>query len=209
IGGLPSHKRIELPIDLKYRNIKGSISKEVRMGIEQKSSVATSYIGDMEFTRKEEYIMQSLADILRIKLRDAIREEKGGTYNIYCYNRIYRIPQSHYDINFGFGCDPKRVDELVTAFHSVLDSIKTFGPDETVMIKIKESQRRQRELDLKENRFWTGTISDYLENNDDLSMIPDYEKWIDELTAENIKDCANKYLGDDVVKVVLYPGKGS
>jgi len=207
LGGLPSHKRIDIPIDLKYRNIKGSISKEVRMGIEPKSSVAASYVGDMDFTRKDEHLMQSLVDILRIKLRDAIREEKGGTYGVYCYNRIYRIPQNHYDINFGFGCDPKRVDELMKTLYSVLDSIKTFGPDEIVMTKIKESQRRQRELDVKENEFWTGTISDYLENNEDPSVLQDYNKWIDEMTADDIKDCANKYLGNDFVKVVLYPGK--
>jgi len=209
LGGLPSHNRVDVPVDLKFKDIKGSISKIVKKGIEPKSSVAITYVGNMDFTRKTEYLMQSLVDILRIKLRETIREDKSGTYGVYCYKQIYRIPQAHYDINFGFGCDPRRVDELVETFHTVLDSIKTFGPDETIMTKVKESQRRQRELDIKKNSFWIGIISDYLENNEDPSEILNYNKWIDEMTAEDIKECANEYLGDDVVKVVLYPAEES
>ena len=209
LGGLPSHKRVDVPVDLKYKNIKGSISKIVRKGIEPKSSVAITYVGNMNFSRKTEHLMQSLVEILKIKLRETLREDKGGTYGVYCYDQIYRIPQAHYDINFGFGCDPKRVDELIKTFHSVLDSIKTFGPDETVMTKVKETQKRQRELYVKKNSFWIGILSDYLENNDDPSVILDYNKWIDEMTADDIKECANKYLGDDVVKVVLYPAEES
>jgi zinc protease len=93
----------------------------------------------------------------------------------------------------------------VQAFYSVLDSIKTFGPDDVVMTKIKETQKRQRELNLKQNNFWDNEISDYLENNDDPLQILNYNLWVDELTADDIKNAADKYLGDNVVKVVLYP----
>ncbi|MCW8962036.1 MAG: hypothetical protein OQK29_10770, partial [Ignavibacteriaceae bacterium] len=126
-------------------------------------------------------------------------------YGVYAYDQIYRIPTAHYSINFGFGCNPDRVDELVQAFYSVLDSIKTFGPDDVVMTKIKETQKRQRELNLKQNKFWNNEISDYLENNDDPMQILNYNQWVDELTADDIKNAADKYLGKNVVKVVLYP----
>ncbi len=53
LGGLPSLKRNEKPIDLKYTNIKGEINKEVYKGIEQKSSVAIAYVGDMNWSREE------------------------------------------------------------------------------------------------------------------------------------------------------------
>ncbi|MDP2362846.1 MAG: insulinase family protein, partial [Ignavibacteria bacterium] len=64
LGGLPSLSRNEKPIDLKYSNIKGEISKEVFKGIEQKSSVAIAYAGDMDWNRKNEYILESLMDII-------------------------------------------------------------------------------------------------------------------------------------------------
>ncbi len=205
LGSLPSYASNEKPVDLKYRDVRGAITKEVKRGIEPKSMIAVTYVGDMDWSRKNVYIMQSLADILNIKLRESIREEKGGTYGVRCYNQIYRIPQSHYSINFRFGCNPERVDELAGVFNSVLDSIKTYGPDETVMTKIKEVQKRQRELSLKQNGFWNAILNDYLQNNEEPEGMLDYYQWVDELTADDIKNCANMYLGDNVVKVVLYP----
>jgi zinc protease len=185
--------------------INGSINKEVIRGIEPRSSVAITYVGNMDYSRKNEYILESLVEVLDIKLREVLREDKGGTYGVYCYDQVYRIPDSHYSLNFGFGCNPERVDELVRAFNGVLDSIKTLGPDNVVMTKIIESQKRQRELDLKENGFWKDVVSDYLENNEDPAGMLYYNKWMDDLTADDIKEAANEYLGNNVVKVVLYP----
>lgn len=205
LGGLPSTNSNEKPVDLNYKNVKGSINKDVIKGIEPKSSVAITYVGDMDYSRKNEYILESLVQVLDIKLREILREEKGGTYGVYCYDQVYRIPEAHYSLNFGFGCNPERVDELVKDFNIVLDSIKTFGPDKVVMTKIIEGQKRQRELDLKENGFWKDVVSDYLENNENPEGMLKYNTWVNELTAEDIKKAANEYIDDNVVKVVLYP----
>ena len=205
LGGLPAAGRVEGPVDLKYKPVRGEISKEVRKGIEPKSGVKVTYVGDMDFSRRNEYLMQSLVDVLNIKLREAIREDKGGTYGVGVYKAIYRFPKPHYDLNFEFGCSPDRVDELTKTFYSVLDSIKTLGPDETVMTKVKETQKRQLEVRLKQNNYWSGMLSDYLQNNDNPDEMLDYSKWVDEMTADDIKASANEYLGKNVVKVVLYP----
>ena len=207
LGGLPSLNRNEKPIDLKYTNIKGEINKEIYKGMEQKSSVAIAYVGDMDWSRKNEHTMESLMDVLNIKLREAVREDKGGTYGIGAYQRIYRIPESHYTININFGCSPDRVDELVATVFQVLDSIKTFGPDNDVMVKIKEIQKRQRELSLKKNSFWKGIVSNYVQYNENPVELLNYNNWVDEITTEDIKQAANQYLNKDVVKVVLYPEK--
>jgi len=144
-------------------------------------------------------------DVLDIKLREAIREDKGGTYGVYAYHQIYRIPEHHYSINFGFGCNPERVEELVQTFYNVLDSIKTLGPDNVVMTKIKETQKRQRELNQKKNDFWKEVISNYLENDEDPVEMLNYYQWVNDITADYIKKAANEYLGENVVKIVLYP----
>ena len=205
LGGLPSLTRNEKPIDLKYSNIKGEINKEVFKGIEQKSSVAIAYVGNMKWSRKDEYTLESLMDVLNIKLREAVREEKGGTYGIGAYHQIYRIPESHYSININFGCNPERVNELVSTVFQVLDSIKTFGPDAAVMTKIKEIQKRQREINLKKNSFWKGVVSNYVQYNENPVELLNYNNWVDEITAEEIKQAAKQYLNQDVVKIVLYP----
>lgn len=208
LGSLPSYGSNEKPVELGYKNVEGFISKELKRGIEPKSLVAIAYVGDMDWSRKNEHTMESLVDVLDIKLREVLREDKGGTYGVYVNDRVYRIPESHYRINFGFGCNPDRVEELVQAFYSVLDSIKTIGPDDIVMTKIKETQKRQWELNIKKNGFWQNELTDYLENNEDPDRMLNYDQWVDEITADDIKKAANKYLGANVVKVVLYPETG-
>jgi len=205
LGGLPSFSRKEKPIDLKYKDVSGVVEKELHKGIEPKSTVAITYVGDMKWSRKNEHVMESLTNVLDIKLREAIREDKGGTYGVYAYHDIYRIPDAHYSINFGFGCNPERVNELVETFYNVLDSIKTFGPDKLVMAKIKETQKRSRELNIKVNGFWSGIISNYLENDEDPVEMLNYYQWVDEITADEIQKAAKEYLGNNKVKIVLYP----
>lgn len=205
LGGLPSLNRNEQPVDLNYTNISGKINKELHKGIEKKSAVAVAYAGDMNWSRKNEHKIESLMDVLNIKLRESIREDKGGTYGIRGVHRIFRIPESHYTINISFGCDPDRVDELVNTVYQVIDSLKTFGPDDVVMSKIKETQKRQRELNLKRNNFWSGAVTSYLQYNEDPIDLLNYYSWVEEISAENIKQAANEYLNENMVKVVLYP----
>ena len=205
LGGLPSYNTSEKPRDLNYKPIKGLVSKDVKKGIEPKSSVAISYTGDMAWSRSNEHLIQSLVDVLQIKLRESLREDKGGTYGVYAYDQVYRIPKTHYSINFGFGCDPDRVEELVQTLYSVLDSVKNFGPDEIVIEKVKETQKRQWELNLQKNNFWESTLADYLQYNDDPTSMLNYPQWVHEITADEIRKAANKYLGENIVQVVLFP----
>jgi zinc protease len=205
LGGLPSINRGEKIRDLKYVNVKGERKKEVHKGIEQKSSVGYAYVGDMIWNRKNEHILESLINVLDIKLREAIREEKGGTYGISIWKEIYMLPNPHYTIRITFGCAPDRVQELISSVSQVIDSIKMFGPDAIVLNKVKEIQRKQRELHLKENSFWKGILSNYLQYNDNPVELLDYYKWVDALTADDIKKAINFYINKDVVEVVLYP----
>lgn len=205
LGGLPSISRNEKPVDLHYKNIKGEINKEVYKGIEQKSTVAIAYAGDMPWNRKNEYTLETLTDVLDIKLRESVREDKSGTYGVSVGSQIYRFPNSHYTVTIRFGCAPDRVNELISTVNQVLDSIKTYGPDNIVMNKVKEIQKKQRELRLQENSFWKGIISNYVQYNDNPEEILNYNKWVNEVTADDIKKAANEYLNGNVVKVVLYP----
>jgi len=147
-------------------------------------------------------------DVLNIRLREVVREDKGGTYRISVNHQFSRIPSAKVTININFDCDPKRGDELTTAVFSVIDSLKNFGTAPETLAKVKETQKRQREVKLKQNKFWVGVVSNYLMNNEDPTEMLNYDTWVEKLTNEDIKLYANKYLDTDkFVKVVLYPEK--
>src|ERR1035437_4941137 len=205
LGGLPSLNRNENWVDLKFTNPKEVVEKTVRKGIEPKSHVRISYMGDFNWSPKNEYLMHSLMSVLDIRMREIIREEKGGSYGVGVWCDVYRIPKANYSINIDFGCDPKRVDELSKAAFSIIDSAKTFGTSNETLAKVKEIQKRQQEVNVKTNSYWSRKLNYYFRNSDDLSEISSYPKWVDDLSMNDIKEYCNKYFKKDYVKITLLP----
>jgi zinc protease len=208
IGSLPPLNRNENFRDLNYTTPSGIVEKRVEKGIEQKSSVAFVYAGSFEWSRENEYKLEALIDVMNIRLREVIREEKGGTYGVRVSYSSSKYPVPKYSINISWGCNPERVDELVNAMFSTIDSVKRFGPSVETLNKVKETQRRQREVKVQQNNFWAGMLFNYLLNGEDPALIAEYNNWIDKLTIEDIKYFANKYIkSDNFIKCVLYPEK--
>jgi len=72
--------------------------------------------------------------------------------------------------------------------------------------KVKETQRRNREEDLKKNRYWLGQIGGYYYNGMDLDTFYESEELTNGVTSKDLQDAANKYIKmDNYVKVVLMP----
>lgn len=207
IGTLPSKNRKETWKDIIIDNPSGKISKEVYKGIEPKSSVTLIYTGDYDWNLQNNYTLYSMADVLRIKLREVLREDKGGTYGVSINASAYKIPKGKYVITVRFGCDPARTEELVSTFMSSIDSLKKSGVADSYIAKVKETQRREYETNIKENNFWLGTLQTYYLYNLNPEEINNYLKRVDKLTADDIKGAANKYFNNNVMKFVLYPEK--
>lgn len=205
LASLPSNGRKETWKDIHVNYPTGIIEKTVKKGIEPKSQVTIVFLGPAEFSRVNEYKLESLMDVMNIALREAIREEKGGTYGVGASGNQTRVPAGRYSIAIGFGCNPDRVEELTKATFAVIDSIKQYGPNDETVAKVKEIQRRQREVNLKQNRFWNGILSSYLRFNDNIDEINNYNKWVDGLKKEDIIEAAKKYFDGNYVKAVLLP----
>ncbi len=100
------------------------------------------------------------------------------------------------------------MDELIKTVYENIDSLKNNLVSEEKIIKVKETQRREREMDLKENDFWLNVLQYYDEYGKDIQLLFDYDKQIDGLTAQKIKDAFKKYFDiSNHVEVVLEPEK--
>jgi zinc protease len=206
LGGLPATKRKETWKDIGMRYPKGMITKEVYKGIEPKAMVSMNFTGDAEWTRENNYILQSLSSVLDIKLREVLREDKGGTYGVSVSAALNRFPVQDYKITISFGCDPARTEELSNSLFQVIDSMKTFGPAEIYITKVKETQLRGYETNMKENTFWLRSLQNFYFNGQDPGLILKYLDLVSTLTAEKIKTASNRYLDrNNYVKVVLLP----
>jgi zinc protease len=207
LGSLPSINRNETWQDIGLLPPAGVIKKTVKTGIEPKSRVRLIFTGPYQWSRQNNYIMTSMISGLQIKLRKIIREELGGAYRISINSSESHFPREEYSVNIEFGCAPERVEELTQAVFTQIDSIKSYSLDMETILKVKESQIRNHEVNLKENRFWlTSLINAYYHKLDPLDILH-YTDLVDNLTQELIQGAAQKYFNtDNYIRVVLLPG---
>jgi zinc protease len=209
LASLPATNRKESWKDVGMKAPKGVIDKKVFRGIEPKSNVQMVFTGPFDWNRQNRYDFSSMLEALNIKLREVIREDKGGTYGIGAYGSPSLFPRKEYTITISFGCSPERVDELVGAVMQQIDSLKIRKPDNIYVDKVKELQLRGREVNLKENGFWMSTLRvNYANRESTEEEIQQFEGLVNGLTGDAIQTAAKKYFDmNNYVKVVLYPEK--
>jgi len=206
LGGLPSANRKESWTNVGITTPKGVIEKDVKKGLEDQSQVTMIFTGPYEWNRRNNYQINSMARAFQIKLREVLREDLGGTYGVGVSASTSRYPDEEYSVNISWGCAPDRVDELLKTVFLQIDTLQNFGTTEKYLIKVKENQRRSRETNLKENRFWLNSLRFSYYHQREPSQILEYDQLVENLTLKAIKRAAQKYLNaKNYVKVVLYP----
>ncbi len=206
LASLPSTGRKETWKDDGIRPPSGQISKAVYKGIEPKSNVVMVISGPFDYTAKNRFVIQSMAAVLSIKLRETLREEKSGVYGVGVSARPVHYPESRYQLVVGFGCAPDRVDELVKAVMEKLDTATMKPPEEIYLTKVKETEKKELEVNLKLNRYWASALSQAYTNNEDPHIATARKEFIESLTANDIFVASKQYLNKaNMAKFVLYP----
>jgi len=206
LGGLPSLNRHETWRDEGIRPPEGVIEKVVYRGIEPKSQTQIIFTGPFEWSRENRYLLASLNQVMRIRLREVLREDMGGTYGVGVGGGGSRDPYPNYEIRITFGADPDRLEELTSTVFQQIDSLKAHGPTTEELEKVKEQQRRSRETDLRENSFWLSQLVSADLYDYDPRIILEFEEFVDGLTIEALQAAAATYFDtDNYVRVSLYP----
>lgn len=210
LGNLKSTGKKENWIDRNKRMKEGFITKKEYKGEAPKTFVDLTYHGDFNYNKDNEYILKSLSKILSIKLRESLREDKGGVYGVRVGGYANNEPIEKYVIHISFNSEPDKTEELIQAVYAVIDTLQTFGPDDEVMTKVTETQKQSRIKNLKENRYWLSKMKEIIQDDLDYSEISlhSLEKRINKLTKDDIKAAANKYLTkDNFFEISMYPDK--
>jgi zinc protease len=208
IGGISAPVKHEVSVDLKLKQPKGNLNKVFKKGNEPRSSVHLTWTGNFEYNRKNRFEMRALAQLLNIKLRENLREDKGGVYGVGFYPVTNHFPKGNYQFVEVFSCAPDNVEKLISASLDEINDVKKNGCNDLNLGKIKETLLKERETQLKDNSFWMGYINTYAQHKESLSDIDLYTGWVNALKSEDFKRLANPYLNDKEYKrFVLNPEK--
>ncbi len=178
----------------------------VNKGLEEKSTVRVTYHGKAPWSPDARFALQSTIDILKIRLREVLREDKGGVYGVGVYGGLSRWPEGSFSNSITFGCAPDKVDELISTAMAEVEELKAEGPSDDNLGKIKEAHLRSYERGLKENGFWIGNLMNSIQNELDPNRILAYPERVEALSKETIQSAAKKYFDQtNLFKAVLLP----
>lgn len=209
LGNLPGGGRRETWRDEGVPLPRGVQERELHRGTEPKSQVQLVFMARDDWSWPAQYAIESLCDVLRIRLRESIREDKSGTYGVRVGGGLNQVPYGYHQVSISWGCDPARVDELTEAVWTQLRDIAANGPDAETLAKVAATQRREDETDLRNNGYWLNELAEHQRLGTDPHLILQRNAMVDGLTAELIKETARRVIDpDNVVKVVLLPQEG-
>jgi len=209
LASLPAKGRKEKEKDLGIKRAGGILKKTFALGSEPKARVQLSYYGDEAWTRDKDRDMFILGQVMSVRLRETLREDLGGVYGVGAGGSISRSPRQERTFTVSFGCDPTRVDELIKAVQAEMATVAKSGIAANYLENIQKTFERERELQLRNNGFWTGWLASSYRYGDDPTIVLDTTGMTKRMTSDNVKAAAKKYLdGKQYFQAVMTPASG-
>ncbi len=207
------NKLLDLPFP------KETIQETVYKGIDDQGKVCLAFVGKFEETKttQEYYELNQMANqlgvLLDMRLNEIIREDKGGTYGISINGGISDIINDNkdatYELYITFGCDPERQDELKNEVLNVIKEIQTKGVEQLHLQKLRETYKREREGNLRNNNWiMNQLVSLYIYNEVPNDIFTNGDLVPKLTTSASLQELLKKYIDvNNYVCVYLKPEK--
>ena len=206
LGSLPSSGRTESWRNVRLGPPRGVVEREVRKGVEPQSRVLLAFSGRMPWSLETRLRLEGLKEVLDIRLREVVREEAGGSYDVGVDVEFARDPDQEYVLYVSFGCAPDQVETLTALVFAEADRLRSAGPSEEITTKAREILRRDHEQDLRQNRYWLGSLGLVYSHDLDPLVLLGFEERLASLSAGNLRKLAAEVLDPgNYVRVVLMP----
>lgn len=210
LGNLPSTQKEETFRDVKANMVKGHIDTTMTGGRAPKTIVEINYHGSFANSAQTRFDYGALVGVLRIKLREALREDQGGVYGVNVGGGLEYHPHEQFRVTLNFDTDPDKADTLIQSAIKVIDNLRQYGPDETTVQKIKEAQWQNRLKNEEENNFWLNQLATRYREGWTLDGLKKdvYRNLIDGLDTHSIHRAAQLFLNPaNFIQLVLKPDK--
>jgi zinc protease len=210
LGGLPSIGRKETFKDNGGGPPTGIVDKVVRKGIEQKANTIINFTGACDYAPQTRLDMRALVELVQIKVDEELREKLGGAYSPSVSGGCSRTPRPEYTIQFQFNSAPDNVELLTKSVFGLIDSLKTNGPAQGDVDKVKEQLIRAREVETKQNAYWTSNLLARDQAGEDITgLLGPYDEMLKNISGARIQAAAKKYFDvNHYARFVLLPENG-
>jgi len=209
LGNLPADGRNESWKDVEAALKSGRTDTTIVRGQAPKALVEMTYHGSFDYRESQKrYAFYSMLDVLRIKLRESMREDEGGVYGVRLNGNLQQHPQGRYRITLSFNAEPAETRKLIETAHREIENLQSTGPEEAVIGKVRETQLQSRLKAVKENGFWLGQLTARYREQLSLEGMKTevYRRYLDGLNSEVVREAAASYFNpENYLEIVLQP----
>ena len=194
LASIPSTYKNEKWKDSGVNEPSGVVEKTVFKGQDAKSMQYLVFHGNYDYSRRNNLLISAVSKILTTRLLEVIREDKSSVYYIDANPSVEKFPEPKYGMTINYGADPAKLTELKEAVFAQIKDIATNGPTAVDLQKAKEKLLRERETNLRENRYWLSILNNtWFSSDADFSQFADYENIVNSFTVDDIKAATNKW----------------
>ena len=156
------------------------------------ANVSIYYTADIPFTAQADLELDFLNRVLQIAYTDSVREEKGGTYGVRVGVGFDKDDHPTAMMRISYNADPTRYEELNPIVYQQLQNIAAQGPLASSMDKVRKYLLKQYDQVAITNDYWSYII--WHELDDEVDFDKDYKKMVNEMTAAQVQQMAQKLL---------------
>ena len=208
LGGLPTINRKENFQDLKLNRREGTHKNvfEKQMAT-PKATVISVISGNCEHNLKNNLLMTMLSQTMDMVYTETIREKEGATYGVGAVGQLSKYPKEEAIFQIYFDTDPAKREKMEQLVMAELQKVAQEGPRPEHLAKVKEFLLKKHVENAKENSYWLGQLLQYYWYNVDMNT--GYEKLVNELTVEDVKNFIKTLLDQGNIIEVTMTAEGT
>ena len=203
LGGLPTINRKENFKDIEMDIRKGTHKNVFEKQMETPKATVISVIsGHCDFTPKNNLLMAMLSQIMNMVYIETIREKECASYGVSAMGQMNCYPKPEANFQIYFETDPAKREKMEQIVMSELQKVAQEGPNPEHLAKVKEYMLKQYTESIKENGYWLNQLHEYYFSNIDMNT--NYEKLVNEMTAEDVKNFTKALLDQgNIIEVTM------
>jgi zinc protease len=208
IASLPSTGKTPKFTDNGLRPKTGNNKFEFKKGTEPQSLIVAQYFGEMPYTEDMALKATLIGDILTIRVIEKIREEMGSIYSGGFSGSMNKEPYASYEFQTQLPTGPENVDGIIKEINAEIAKLKTTGPEQKDLDKVRTAILEKRKEQLKTNQYWMGKLEQLQFDGRSPEWFFNFENEINKISVQDIKAAANKFFdGKNSFIGVLNPEK--
>lgn len=206
VGSLPKGKKaphwVDTDEDVTRRNVLSDFKTDMQT---PKATVVQMFRNDDSYSIQKSVAYSALSYILDMVYVETLREDEGGTYGASANAELNRLPKEYGILQVAFDTNPTLADKLRELAKDGIRGIAQNGPTEEQFDKAKKNMEKNVPERKISNSFWMNSIRRYIVYGED--YVSEYEKALEALTPEMVKDAAASFINGNLAEIVMRPDK--